>query len=105
MIVYSTDGRVIGTIEAGVFHKNVNKDIHMLTSPPGWATDSVSFDKYVVPNCHTIMLTEEVEGVTYTTSVELFRAHRFVINRRFGLQYVLPLKWWSKKDSRQSMMI
>ena len=103
--VYSADGRIIGYIEGGIFFKPVIPEIHRLRKPPGWATDADSFDKEVVPNCHTITLIDEQNKKSYSASVEVFQAHKIELNRGFGRQYALTTKWWRETSAMQKSML
>ena len=103
-IVHSTDGRLIGNIEDGVFFKHVKSE-HQLRKPPAWATDADSFDKEVVPNCHRIVLINTDSGKRYATSVEVFIRHRIEFNRGYGRQYALPLRWWEELFQNQRRML
>ena len=103
--VYSTTGHIIGEIDGGVFYKHVNPKIHMVRRPPSWATDADSFDREVAPNCHTITLIDMTSEYQYEVSVELFKKHMFELNRRYGRQYALVLKWWTTVPQAQKRLV
>lgn len=104
-IVYSTDGRIIGEIDGGVFYKQVIPKIHRLRKPPAWATDADSFDREVAPNCHAIVLIDKENDKQFTTSIDAFIAHRFEFNRGFGRQYAVTLRWWTELNPAQKRML
>ena len=88
-----------------MFYKRVIPKIHKLRVPPAWATDADSFDRDVAPYCHTIVLIDITSDQQFTTSIEMFRKHKFQLNRGHGRQYALVLKWWTELNQAQRRLI
>jgi hypothetical protein len=105
VIVQSVDGKIIGDIEKGVFTKRVDGRVHMLRQPPAWAIDVRAFVKDVRPNCHTIVVEDTHAQLTYSVSVQLFSDKKGALDRRYGAQYYLPLKYWTVRSSSQKELL
>lgn len=104
MIVYSTDGRIIGTIEGGIYFKSVSARLHQLRRPPAWAVDAAAFDKDIAPHCRGIVITDLDSGKRYSTSIVAFLSRRISLNRGFGKQYALALRWWDELAPGQTVL-
>jgi len=101
--IRSEKGAVIGRVADGVFSKSVDGSIHMLHSPPAWAVDLVSIKAAVRAGAKEISIYDRETGVRYTSSIDNFREHHFVLNRGHSNQVALPLERWSVIDPRKPL--
>ncbi len=106
-IVRTADGRkIIGNIENGTFTKSgIIGAIHMLHTPRGWGIDAATYKKQVEPYCHTIVIPDTQSGITYKVSTGIFSKHKMFIDRGFGEQYVLPIRYWQTIPPRQKALL
>ncbi len=102
MKVY-VDRKIIGDIDARTFTKRVKGSKHMLRQPPAWGIDAPIFDEQIKPNCDTIVVIDMETDKKYQVSVELFNKQKGTLDRGFGKQYYLTLKWWNSEKSRAQM--
>ena len=98
------DRTVIGYIEDRTFIKPVRGSKHMLRQPPAWAIDADTFDKQVIPHCDTIIIHDREKNKEYKASVKLFDEKKGVLDRGFGRQYYLALKWWNTETEQVRML-
>lgn len=105
MIVHSTDGRVIGSIDNGVFFKKVRGSIHRLNRPPAWAIDSEAYDSKIRHSCRSIVVDDTESGTRYLVSVALFDDKKGYLNRGHGGQYYLVMKYWQVMSKEQSRLL
>jgi hypothetical protein len=89
------DGRRIGYLFYGCFYKIVKISKHFLRTPPAIAIDEEVFSKTIVYRCNTIVILEREAEEIYEVPVSVFSEHCFGINRGYGTQLALPLKWWA----------
>lgn len=104
MIITSVDGKVIGTLEGGVFTKRV-RNLHQLHTPPAWAVDARAYRENLVGNCHTIVVDNIESGLRYTVSLKIFEQRKGFLSRGYGDQYFLPLKFWQVTSAAQMILI
>jgi hypothetical protein len=105
MKVTSVDGKIIGDIEGGVFTKRVNGKVHMLREPMAWAIDQRAYEEHVKKACHTIVIIDTENGTKYKVSTKVFDEKRVFMNRGFGPQYYLVMKWWQTIAPGQGVLI
>jgi hypothetical protein len=95
--IHLSDGRFVGTVSGDVFRKKLRKSRHMLHSPLGWASDEdilvfitqLGVDKFVID--------EIEEGITYEATLDSFYKYGILIDRGYGQQRALPLRFWRKQ--------
>lgn len=84
--------RPIGRLRDGVLHTVVfSARGHMLRQPPGWAIEESTLDGVT----EGIRLTDGSTDTVYWVSRADFDRYSFAIERRFGKQRALPLRYWS----------
>lgn len=105
MIVRSSDGKIIGDIENGVFIKRVYGSSHMLKTPPAWAIDCKAFLDSVIPHAHRIRVEDKDTGVAYEIATGVFSDHKVYVDRGFGAQYFVPLKYWHEIHKEQPSLL
>jgi len=105
MIVRSVDGNIIGDIENGVFTKRVKGSAHMLRTPPAWAIDCRAFIEEIFSQANTIRIEEIESGTTYEISTKTFNRRKVYMDRGFGTQYYVPLKYWHQIRKGQKVLL
>ena len=101
--VRNAAGRVVGRIEGGwLVKRGLDPGRHQLRKPPAWATDAAHL-RLPVKGLKLIC----VDGSVWLGTWGAFERHGFRVNRGYGEQVALPLKWWivrrrrGKKAARQ----
>lgn len=92
-VLKSVDGKTCGTLENRTLLKRVHGRIHRVRVPPGWAIDKVAFDR-VADQCDTIVVEDLDSQQRFEVGVDTFLRRRFTMDRGYGAQYILPLKFW-----------
>ena len=103
-IVRSQAGKIIGQIEGGVFIKRV-KQAHMLKTPRGWAIDCKSYWDFIWPKVHTIRIEETESDTVYEISTKTFDKQKVYMDRNFGAQYYVILKYWHQIRKGQKALL
>ena len=101
MIIRSTDGKIIGDMDKGVFTKKVDGKVHMLRGPLAWAMDSEAYKRDIRPWCHTIIVEDSQSKLVYSISLETFDSNKVYMDRGYGGQYFVILKHWQVKSQGQ----
>jgi hypothetical protein len=102
-LVKTEDGKVIGRLEEGTFIKPVVGSKHRLRTPPAWAIDAEAFDQQVKPDAKAIIVLDKETGMKYQVTVETFDRLKGELDRGWGRQYFLMLRYWQveKNGNRQ----
>src|SRR5687768_11960080 len=93
-------GRTIGRIVGRDYQKIVAKADQMLRSPPGFGFDAWAMEQLVLPRVDRLTVVCRFDGKVYTVPVDTFRRYKLDIDRGAGLQYVLPLGYWTEEGVR-----
>lgn len=80
-------------IDGETLTKHVRGSIHMLLRPPAWAVQTVVLSAH--KDIRFIVVIDDESSLTYTAERELFDKHGLPVNRGFGAQTALVLKYWS----------
>lgn len=88
-------GRVVGQVRGGIFHKTVRASIHMLRRPPAWALDVGSLLEAERLGAKSVQVHDTESGCTYAASVELIHRKGFTFDRGHGRQIALSLDLWT----------
>lgn len=104
MILTSVDGKVIGELEDGILTKRVKGSIHRLRTPPAWAIDKLAYEK-CAGHCHTIVIIDMEANLRYYVGFKTFDDKKMYLNRGYGEQYCLPLKYWQVTSVAQMALI
>lgn len=94
--VYNNSGRVCGTIIGDRLCKNVHSN-HMLRKPEGWAWDRSILEQAIRAGVKKTVIRNTDDGVIYEASLEDIMRIGVDIDRGFGAQKVLPIKYWQQK--------
>lgn len=103
--VLAGNGRVVGAVRKGVFHKKVCASRHLLRKPEGWASDIFVLDQLEALGVEQIWLTDRESGKRYNATVGDFRRHGIPLDRGFGPQLVLPLRFWRTTQPGQAQVV
>lgn len=98
--VTDRQGRTIGRIVGRDYQKIVAKADQMLRSPPGFGFDAWAMEQLVLPRVDRITVICRFDGKVYTVAVDTFRRYKLDIDRGAGLQYVLPLGYWTEDGEK-----
>jgi hypothetical protein len=83
-----------GKVKDGVYRKVVFGSRHLLRVPRSWCIDCD--DLAAVDNQATVIdVYDEESKITYSTSIEFFKAHAFRVSRGHGPQLGLEIRQWS----------
>lgn len=86
--------RLHGKVSGDVYRKEVQGSKHRLNRPPAWAIDCQDLKNAERLGATRIEIHDCETQIIYTSTVENFRAHALPVNRGFGPQLALELKYW-----------
>ena len=90
-----------GVSPDGWLCKKIQKSKHFFRNPPVIAIDKKIFDtNYKSKKIKGVKVFETEEAITYIASLETFIQFSILIDRGFGVQYALPLKYWTKEGEK-----
>ena len=98
-------GRVVGRVRGGVFHKTVRGSVHMLRHPPAWAISIEALLQAEELGAKSVRVCDTESGHTYTASVDLVRRKGFTFDRGHGRQVGLPLEYWAVSHAGEPDMV
>ena len=101
--VMNSEGKIIGSLDSGIFIKRVQGSKHMLRKPPAWAVDSDVL-ALIRDQASQIFIEDMESGKVYRVTLSLFEEKAIAINRGFGPQKALLLKYWSTGDDKQKRL-
>ena len=96
--IFSENGRIIGWSEKDAICKRVNASKHMLRTPRGWAWDVFVLERANCDGFNKSIIYEMENDLVYQANLEDFWRHGVPINRGYGEQICLPLKYWQVSD-------
>jgi len=96
-LIFNEYGKIIGWIEGNSFNKNISSSKHMLQKPKGIAWDLSVLERARKENLKRTYVHDKETGNEYEAILEDFFRYGVRINRGFGEQIVLPLKFWQIK--------
>ena len=95
MIIRSDDGkRIIGDLTGKIYTKKVQGSKHQLRVPPAWGIDESAVTTIARAGATTIQIHDTEKGIYYSCELATFQTHCLKIDRGFGKQLALPMKWW-----------
>lgn len=100
--VRAGNGRVVGEVRQNVFYKQVHASKHLLRKPEGWASDVCVLDQLEALGVEQMCLTDRESGKRFHATVNDFRLHGIPLDRGFGPQLVLPLRFWRTTQPGQA---
>ena len=102
--IVRVDDKIIGQIENGVFTKRV-RQAHMLRTPRAWGIDCKAFLEQIFPKTNRIRIEETETGTVYDISTGVFNRRKGYLNRGFGPQYFVILKYWHEIRKGQKALL
>ena len=94
MDLRTADGVVVAKIIDGEAVKRVLESKHKLRRPEGWAFDKTIIRQAKEGGASAIRIEAGDTGKSYSVSMSEFDKHAFPLNRGFGPQMVLVIKYW-----------
>lgn len=91
-------GVVVETPTGRVWENWLNSAKHMLRAPLAWATCTEALRQARAHGATWCVWHDSATGLDYRAPVDYFDAHGLPVNRGFGDQRALPLRWWSTAD-------
>lgn len=96
-------GKVYGVIRNRTLHKRVWGSKHILRKPPAIAIDALMYDAYRAE--FDALAIEDMEtGKVYRLSAKRFDALRWTLERGYGTQYAVALRWWSCESPQEPQL-
>lgn len=92
-------GKVVGEVVGDEFIKKVHSTIHFLRKPPAICFGIESIDQVKQLNVSRIKIFDLDTGIIYRASFDKLLDLGFPVNRRFGEQIGLELKYWTKENT------
>jgi hypothetical protein len=92
--IYREDGRVVAQVQDGVLVKHAKGSKHMLQKPRGWAWDNTCIEQAETVSANMTRIFDDETDLVYSANLSDFRLYGVPLNRRFGQQTCLPLKYW-----------
>jgi hypothetical protein len=84
-----------GELHGDVYSKTVSGSIHRLKRPPAWAVDARDLVEAERRGAVRIEICDLETQITYTATIEQFRARALPVNRGYGPQLALELRDWT----------
>lgn len=98
MQVCLPNGKLIGEIREGIFYREFRASIHLLRRPvPALAMDAKVYARYR-PHFHELRWADTETGCVYILSAPRFDALRWTLERGYGVQYAVALRYWAVHD-------
>lgn len=102
--LFNNTGRAVGAIvrESGItklLKQRVNPEKHRLLRPEGYATDVAHLAK-LRQHGGTLIELDLTTGEVLTATLDVFEEKGITINRGYGVQRVLPDRYWLHEEPR-----
>lgn len=98
--VRAASGRVVGEVlPGGIFQKHVQHSKHYLSRPGGWCWDVASLREAESLGARVVEVLDTESGRAYRTTFDVIRRRGFGVNRGFGEQRGLELRWFDAQSS------
>ena len=104
--IYDNNGKVVGQSVNGWIEKvNIDPAKHKLRTPEGYATDATHINQLSNLRDAKGIRLKLIDGTVLEAKLEDITDYAAHINRGYGDQWVLPMRWWTiASDPRQSKM-
>ena len=99
--IHRDDGKVIGVVEAGVFHKSIDSRKHKLDIPPALANDVSALHEAEKAGAIWVHIFDDATQKNYWAPIKLIWEKGQNISRGHGLQRALLLTYWQTEPSEQ----
>ncbi len=94
------NGKAIGKVECGVFHKTITGSKHLLRRPKAIAFDVSTLRDATQAGATLARVYDRETGNAYTATLERIREKGAPLTRGYGQQWYLPLEYWSLNGAR-----
>jgi hypothetical protein len=94
--------KTIGIVANNAFIKNLHSSRHFLRKPEAICFDIESIEKVVKLGAKLIKILDLDTGRIYEASIALLKEKGIHINRGFGDQIALPLRYWKCEERNRS---
>lgn len=101
--IVRVEDKVIGQVDNGVFIKCVQGSIHMIHTPKAWCVDMSAWEQ-IKDLMHTVRIVDTDTGHIYEITADDFCRVAKVMNRGFGNQYMVLMKYWRRSDNQQGLL-
>lgn len=97
------NGKVYGVIVNRTLCKRVWGSKHLLRKPPAIAIDALLYDAY--RSQFDAVAVEDMEtGKVYRMSAKRFDSMRWILERGYGKQYAVALRYWSCESPEEPQL-
>ena len=106
--LYTEQGKVVAMLEDGTVKKTVTESQHLVRFPEalsGWAFDTVLIQQAAELGAERIDVWAKDTNQHYYVGVDEFCQKAVPLNRKFGAQLLLPLRYWNPVDTRQMALL
>lgn len=93
--VCRADGKVVGDVRGDTFYKTLSASRHFLRMPPSIGFDMDTLNAAERNGARIVQVTDKDSGKIYRALIYTIRRRGFTVNRGYGLQLALRLKFWS----------
>ena len=78
-----------------LLYKRARGDKHMVRKPRGWALDVDIFQQMLKIGVRWFEILDKQSGIKYFCSFDAFQSLAVPLDRGYGAQLCLPLKYWT----------
>jgi hypothetical protein len=103
--VFTSSNKRVGYTKGNTFYKTIKESIHKLRFPPGFASDTSILIEVENRGVKYIKLFAQDTNETYVAKISDFWEHGIGLNRGFGEQIVLPIKFFTIDPPEKSIEI
>ncbi|GIV69346.1 hypothetical protein [Caldilinea sp.] len=96
-IVLYVNGQLVGVVENEELTQRRRASVHMLRSPRGWAVDDGILRQARELGAVRVRIIDTETGANYTADIAAFDAHGVPVDRGYGKQTALPLRYWRQQ--------
>ncbi|MGD0610057.1 MAG: hypothetical protein ABSB41_00970 [Anaerolineales bacterium] len=98
--IKNDSGHIVGTYdpERKTFTRRIQGSRHLLRSPKAVCMDESIYLRLGELGCEWLVVEDVESGVTYRARFLLFEEKQFPINRGFGHQVGMELRFWNKAE-------
>lgn len=92
--IYSTGGKVVGTVSGDTFHKVINGSKHLFRNPPGIGSDVSALIDAKAAGAAWMEVYDRESGITYKAKIETVYTKGIARDYGFGSQLILSFQFW-----------
>ena len=98
--LYADSGKVVAFLKNGIIRKNVSEEKHLVRYPTalsGWAFDRSIIQRGAELGATDIHVWARDTEIMYKVSFREFFTKAVPLNRKWGIQVLLPLRYWTQE--------